>query len=175
MKKMMALFLAAVLCLSLFACQKQEKTDDAENKNNVTQTGDETGNRQENPTDGKQDDETEKKDPEPNPDENPDTPTEKDEIIWPDTGMAKRIPTPEKGKIYTLSNERTFFRADLTEADAEYAKEYAEKCKEIGFDLDISEDSIDSTTYIFSAKNEKDFKLSVTYTGVLIITLSAPQ
>lgn len=177
MKKLCFLFLAAALCLSLCACEKKQP-DSPTLPEDGQQTQTPEPKPEENPNQSS--DETDEK--QPAPEENQELAGEENESgesqnvnSWPKTGIAKRIPTPEKGTIYQITDDRTFFRADILETDAEYAKSYAEKCKTAGFELNVSEDAIDSSTYIFTAENEKGYRLHVSYTGVLIITLAAPQ
>ena len=175
MKKLFFLFLAAALCLSLCACEKtQPEPPTLPDDGQQTQTPkpEENPNQPSDETDDKQPAPEENQEPDGEEGESGDSP-----IIngWPKTGIAKRIPTPEKGTIYQITDDRISFRAEILETDAEYAKSYAEKCKTAGFELNVSEDAIDSSTYIFTAENEKGYRLHVSYTGVLIITLAAPQ
>lgn len=176
MKKIFLGLVTALLAFALLACEtKPDTPDPTPDEPKQTET--------EHPSDSPSQNEQQKPDEpqnEPGNQDEPDTPDEPDEPDntqngqWPTTGIAKRIPAPQKGEIESLTDERTFLRADIKNTDAEYAKEYAAACKEMGFTLDISEDAIDSSTYIFSAKNEKGYKVYVSYTGIMIVTISAP-
>lgn len=183
MKKLISFFLAALFCLSLISCKKQpddSKPDPAPSEP-VTDS-----QMPENPEDSKTPDVPGNQNPssEPAPEtpdepQTPENPSEPDQPSvslsgWPTSGVAKRIPAPTKGSIEKTIDERTFFRADISGTDMEYGKEYANACRAEGFTKDISEDLIEGSTYMFSAENEKGYKVFVSYTGILIITISAP-
>ena len=145
MKKLFFLFLAAALCLSLCACEKTQPEPPTL------------------PDDGQQ---TQT----PKPEENPNQPSDETDDKQP-APEENQEPDGEEGE----SGDSPIINGWPKTGIAKYAKSYAEKCKTAGFELNVSEDAIDSSTYIFTAENEKGYRLHVSYTGVLIITLAAPQ
>ena len=96
-----------------------------------------------------------------------DSPLEVKEDAWSESTLSKKIPKPKsiKGKIESdSSNYYIFYAADMTLEDFE---EYVDELKDNGFIEDYYK-----TDTSYSAKNNDDYKVSVSYEGFNIIRIS---
>ena len=87
----------------------------------------------------------------------------KDDLEWPERGLALNIPKPvgTKGKI--LANNDFRFSAFIGEMPEEKALDYIEECKKLGF----TKDSISwDRDYSSSNESNPDYYISIQYGGV---------
>ena len=94
------------------------------------------------------------------------------EIKWPDSALAKMLPTPKSttGKIITDSSDSLSIYIAETSKD-DYS-EYVDNCKENGFTVDYN----NSDSY-YTAENEDGYSLTLSYNDekVMDISLYAPD
>ena len=89
------------------------------------------------------------------------------EIQWPQSDIAKSIPVPksETGNIYSESSTLFIIYVENTSID-DYT-EYVDACMDVGFTVDYYRGD-----GYFRAENSRGYKLSVTYKGFNIMTVS---
>ena len=97
---------------------------------------------------------------------------------WPTSDIAKMIPEPD-GTVTSLFDDEEYIKADVEIADKNYYDEYADQCKEMGFNLtDDAGDSECSGDKTFTAFNKDGYKLSLGYSDYddpeLSINLKSP-
>lgn len=75
---------------------------------------------------------------------------------WPTDGLAAKVPTPASGSGEVVSNDDSYFQAEVHDSDMNDYESYVEKCKEAGFTVDAEKVGIN-----FQGWNEDGYELNV--------------
>lgn len=98
--------------------------------------------------------------------------TELGTLEWPNSKLAKMLPTPETTVGNIQKDDEKGFSAYLGDTTIDAFNAYVTACKDKGFTVDVN-----STDKHFSAKNADGYKLSVEYQGnnVVYVSLAEPE
>lgn len=95
-----------------------------------------------------------------------------EDLDWPSTGLATRLPDPPTDKGTVGTNSEDEFSATVEKCSSSQYASYVEACKEKGFGVDA-----ESATTSYEAYDDEGYKLSLSYyesSEELSIRLSAP-
>ena len=81
-----------------------------------------------------------------------------EKLIWSDIELCEILPNPDSKKAEIYENSKTALRIDVLGISNKEYNDYIDKCKERGFTIDVTQDSIS-----FDAYNEDGFKLGLMY------------
>lgn len=95
----------------------------------------------------------------------------KKDYNWDENSIANVLPQPETKKVEIISDNEDIFYAVVKKYSETDYKDYVEKCKQNGFDVDIETDDMS-----FCAYNQDGYKLNLMYYDKeLSIELEAPK
>ncbi len=96
-----------------------------------------------------------------------DAPKQYGEISWPTSGLGALIPVPESQHGNIEQDDEQGFGATVSETSLDAFHSYVEACVDKGFTVEAYE-----TDKSYSAENGEGYKLSVTYMGNNVISIS---
>ncbi len=100
------------------------------------------------------------------------------ELIWPDHGLATKIPDPEVEYGKDLFNSDEFFSVTLQDIeDGNYFQEYIDRCSDMGYTVDCELQGEDNSSQYYQAYNEEGYKLVLyyeSYAETVEISLNLP-
>lgn len=91
-------------------------------------------------------------------------------LEWPESGIASMLPVPTSTTGEVMQDDEQGFRAYVSNTPVDDFKAYATECANMGFNID----AYDSDTS-YSAENGEGYKLSVSYQGNGVISISVDE
>lgn len=91
-------------------------------------------------------------------------------LVWSDSVIASMLPVPTSATGEIMQDDEKGFRAYVSNTPIDEFKAYATTCSDAGFNIDASE--YDES---YSAKNSEGYKLSVSYQGNGVISISVDE
>ena len=92
------------------------------------------------------------------------------EIVWPDTGLAAKIPTPKSLQGNIVDDSSSFFDVYIDDVSMKGFQKYVNRCKKKGFTVDYSSDD-----RYFNGQNKKGDDLTVRYYGNNIMEIDVSK